>query len=316
MLFSASAPGSLFLFGEYAVLHGKRAILAAIDKTITVTIFPRQDQRICIDSDLGHYETLLNNISITPPFEYVLAALAAQKKLTTGLTIRIRSEFPIGIGLGSSGAVTVALLATLLMYLEGQLPNPADLWHQAKHIMQQVQGKGSGADLAASIYGNVISFENNPMNIEVIAKSLPIHVVYSGDKLKTAAAISLMNEHREKLPEYFLHLDNMIHELSLAAIAAIQYGDLTLLGGLLNIGHEILISLGVSTPLINELVTELNNQPQIFGAKISGAGLGDCVIALGQIEGLLFPTNDAQQLAGVRSIPLGIASQGLRVHHE
>jgi mevalonate kinase len=46
--------------------------------------------------------------------------------------------------------------------------------------------------------------------------------------------------------------------------------------------------LGVSNRLLNNIVDTLAAQPQIYGAKISGAGLGDCVIGLGSVNDQLF----------------------------
>src|SRR5437762_2389846 len=80
MLFKASAPGSLMLLGEYAVLQGKHAVVCAIDKRMTVSLSPRQDTQICLTSSLGQFETDLAKLQITPPFQFVLAALNAVKK--------------------------------------------------------------------------------------------------------------------------------------------------------------------------------------------------------------------------------------------
>ena len=51
MPFKASAPGSLMLLGEHAVLHGKPALVGALDKRITVTLTPMRHDRIEIISN-------------------------------------------------------------------------------------------------------------------------------------------------------------------------------------------------------------------------------------------------------------------------
>src|SRR5438045_3958935 len=75
MLLRASAPGSLMLLGEYAVLHGQHALVCAIDKRMTVTLSPRDDKKILIESALGHYETTLSDLKLVSPFRFVLATL-------------------------------------------------------------------------------------------------------------------------------------------------------------------------------------------------------------------------------------------------
>ena len=58
MQLKASAPGSLMLMGEHAVLHGKKALVCAIDQRISVSLTPREDARISIVSALGEYSAI------------------------------------------------------------------------------------------------------------------------------------------------------------------------------------------------------------------------------------------------------------------
>ncbi len=70
--------------------------------------------------------------------------------------------------------------------------------------------------------------------------------------------------------------------------------------------------LGVSTPLIEELITHLCADTAISGAKISGSGMGDCVIAVGEFsKDTIFPANDTQRQAGVKEIRVKISREGL-----
>ena len=50
----------------------------------------------------------------------------------------------------------------------------------------------------------------------------------------------------------------------------------------MNEHHHLQRELGVSTPLIEELIAHLCRDTEIYGAKISGSGMGDCVIAVGE----------------------------------
>lgn len=79
MLFKASAPGSLMLLGEYAVLHGKHALVCAVDKRMTVKLSPRNDSVITIRSALGEHQTSISRIKSVVPFQFVLTTL---KKLS------------------------------------------------------------------------------------------------------------------------------------------------------------------------------------------------------------------------------------------
>jgi mevalonate kinase len=348
------------LLGEYAVLAGKPAIVCAIDKFIQVTLQPRQDQQIHIQSALGTLTTPLASIVMQSPFEYVLTALTLKRQLPSGCDILITGDCESGIGLGSSAAVTVATLAAVHAWLEKTVINAENLWHQAMAVIQHIQGKGSGADLAASIYGGVIAFQNNPLQVERIASTLPICAIYSGKKLITAHAIDQMNQKRQQQPAFFAALDEAIAQLSLSAIPAIKNQDWQTLGALFNEAQKIMVKMGVSNELLNALIDTLRNydarsltvalhlphsatiehethlpmhaphfQAQhnaasearplgsassfIFGAKISGSGLGDCVIGLGNLPQNIFPLDAAQQTIGVRQIPLTITASGVGI---
>ena len=52
----ASAPGKIILFGEHFVVHGTKAILAAIDKRVTVTSSFTENKTIKVNSELGTIE--------------------------------------------------------------------------------------------------------------------------------------------------------------------------------------------------------------------------------------------------------------------
>jgi galactokinase len=67
----------------------------------------------------------------------------------------------------------------------------------------------------------------------------------------------------------------------LQAIDAMQAGDLTLLGQLLNASHESLrYDYEVSCPELDTMVAIARAQPGVFGARMTGAGFGGCMVAL------------------------------------
>lgn len=312
MLYKASAPGNLMLLGEYAVLHDKTAIVCAIDKRIEVTLSVRQDQQITIHSSLGKHNTSINELSITPPFEFILATLKTKKKqLPSGCDIIINAQLQSDVGLGSSAAVTVALVAALNLWL-GQIHlTKEQLWQEVKAIILDFQGRGSGADIAASIYGGVIAFRNNPLHIRQLTQFPLICAVYSGKKTTTAKAIEIVKQQYNKNPEKFENLFDALDQISQQAIDAINYKDWKLLGCLFNEAQQHMNQLGVSNAILERIIQILHQQVHIFGAKISGSGLGDCVIGLGNISNRIFPMDDQQKILGVKQIPIAISAQGV-----
>ena len=301
---TASAPGSLMLLGEYAVLYGKKAIVCAIDKRIHVTLQPRRDEQLMIHSALGEYTASIHHITMEPPLQFVLGTLQSHR-LPQGCEITITAEFAGDLGLGSSAAVTVALSKALNQWLQRTL-SQEQLWRETKAIMTRVQGNGSGADLAASIYGGTLAFQNNPLQITPLQYSPQLCVIYSGKKTITTQAIHIVAERREKNPKFFQQLDKQIHQISMQAIPAINQQNWKTLGALFNEAQTHMNTLGVSNTVLEDIIQTLRRQPTVCGAKISGSGLGDCVIGLGYLENKIFPQNEQQHQLGVTQLGVTI----------
>lgn len=310
MAYKASAPGSLMVLGEYAVLHGKPAIVCAVDKRISVTVSPRSDNKILIHSPThGRYETTLADLTITKPFQFILGTLKQfQRKLKHGFEIEVVSEFSDKMGLGSSAAVTAALLAALTQTLNLQL-TALDLIRQGRLIVRNVQsGLGSGADIAASILGGIVAYQTEPLSAEKIAITHPITILYAGFKTPTAEAIKIVQTRFAKHSYLFRYLMQSIGQCAHDAVSAIRKQDWQTFGELMKIQQGLMEALGVNLPVLREMVDELQKQPTIVGAKISGSGLGDCVLGWGSVSEHLA---SQERHAGVQLIPVAIALQGV-----
>ena len=72
---NVSAPGSLMLLGEHAVLHGHPCLVCAINRCITVRLFPSEEDEVSIISDLGTYRSPLNQLVDHPSFRFILQAV-------------------------------------------------------------------------------------------------------------------------------------------------------------------------------------------------------------------------------------------------
>ncbi len=279
---TASAPGSLMLLGEHAVLHGARALVAAANRRIRVTLSPRSDRRIRIVSPLGNADLDHGRIDVPPSLRFVAAALAQySSRLQHGLELRIRSNVSHQVGLGSSAAVTVATLAVLRAHL-GLRRSRLDLLREARTIIRRVQGAGSGADAAASVYGGVVLYRAEPLSVRRVAASLPITLVFSGSKRPTAEVIRLVEARRRRSRARFDDLYAKIDDCSRRGASAAARGDHRALGELFNLHQDFMAAIGVSNACLEAIVQALRNSPGIHGAKISGSGLGDCVVGLGR----------------------------------
>lgn len=290
------------LLGEFAVLHGKHALVCAVDKRIQVSLSPRKDNRMEISSVLGQYSTELNKIKIEKPFQFLLASLKKfQHQLPSGCDISILSEFSDKIGFASSAATTVATLAAITRWLNMDISS-LELVQQGQEIVREVQGFGSGADIAASVYGGLVDFTADLAKVEKIPVTLPLHAIYSG--YKTATADVLNHIHKTIDTTRFQKLCEEIGSCASQGRQAVEDKNWLKLGEIMNTQQELLQALGVSTPLLNAMVDDLRKQSEIYAAKISGSGMGDCVIALGNLP-------DSYQYQDLQRIPVQMTLQGV-----
>ncbi len=185
MSITASAPGKLILLGEYAVLAGAPALVAAVDRRATAVIEPHANGDIRVmASDLGidthavigarGEVTWAGGDETAARLHLVASALsAAHRDAAAGesgvipssvepggyaLTLSTRAFFDAPgtkLGLGSSAALTVALTGALRRHLGLSPPALSDLVHLHRGMQG---GHGSGADVAAAFTGGVIAY--------------------------------------------------------------------------------------------------------------------------------------------------------------
>ena len=301
---TASAPGSLMVTGEHAVLHGRHALVCAVDRRVTVRAIVRTDGRIRVRSALGDAEGTVRNLDGLERLPFVRESLRrACGGMAGGADIQIESEILHTLGLGSSAAVTVATLAAARA-LAGERPSAEAVAREAREVIRGVQGRGSGADAAASAFGGLVLYRAEPWSAQAVGSRFPMLAVYSGSKRPTAEVIALVEERRARDPERFESVYDQMDAVSLAGAAAARAGDLAALGAALNRGQELMDAIGVVNEPLADIVGRLRAQPGVYGSKVSGSGLGDCAIAVGVAE-----WTDARYPA----LPVRMESRGLDV---
>lgn len=270
---SWSAPGKLFLFGEYAVLRGAPAIITAVDRRATVGRTDRDDY------------TLRGGGA---PDARLTQAVADQTgRAVTGLEADVTalSDGEEKLGLGSSAASTVALTAALL-----DTDDPDEVWEPAFAAHRQFQeGKGSGGDVAAATYGGTVVIRPpqhtyDPPAIERVSwpPELVIYPVWTGASADTRAYIAAVDAAGAKL--------SRLSELAEAAVTAFRNQDAERLLVIARDYDDAMGRLGAmaNIPIRTRVHTRLARAVRDFGAtaKPSGAGGGDIslVFARGSID--------------------------------
>ncbi len=264
-----STQGKLMLFGEHAVVYGFPCIVTAVDKYITVEV-----TEVASSYDILHTPEVSDTSFVTEALKIF------RKKYKKENKISLTTQSELGsYGLGSSSAVTVAAIGALAKLYNIRMTKK-ELFDLSYKVVSGVQKTASGFDVAASIFGGTILFDGESKKVtKITAEKLPLTAVYSGKKSSTVSMIDKVRKLKDRKPhfveEIFLEIAKIVNE----AQQAIENHNWKRVGQLMNKNHELLVKLGVSTKKLDDLVMKLG-KAGAFGAKLSGAGGGDCVIAI------------------------------------
>jgi len=292
----ATAPAKIILFGEHFVVHGTKAILAAIDKRVTVTTTFTENKTIKINSELGTIEVPISfPLSIYQvesefrPFIYLVNNMILAKQNVSGLEITIDSEIPIGVGLGSSSACCVAAAASISGLFK-ELSSEENL-KMAIEAEKTNFPDTSGADCTVCTYGGIIEYDKIN-GIKKINNTSELYIMFVNSMIphSTARTVEKVWEFKENNEERFSQLcaleNELIGEVKLAMTnfsatapqAKYANDDLNLIGQKMSENQQMLEEIGVSNRELQNIISILDEIS--YGSKITGAGDGGCIIAL------------------------------------
>lgn len=323
-----SAPGKLMLLGEHAVVHHRSCLVTAMDTRLhmTLTLTDSGDQALVIHApDVGveHVrrplaEVFANDEPLargTRFIERAVAIFGARFGLNRGLHITTRSDFASTFGLGSSSA-TVACTLYGLSRLFGISLSRRELFDLGLDAVLQVQRTGSGFDLAATIYGGTLYYANVPPReiVPLDVPDLPLVVAYTGIKADTTTYVKRVNGRFERWSGAMTGIFDTMQQVVLAGRYALEARDWVRLGELMDIQHGLAHAIGVDTPETVALVFAARDAGA-HGAKLSGAGGGDCIIALVSPEKRA-AVETALQAAGGEIVRIVSHAQGVRLEEK
>jgi mevalonate kinase len=199
--------------------------------------------------------------------------------LQSGIKITTISEFSSLFGFGSSSASTVCTIKALSVLLGLNL-SQKEIFDLSFKTVLDIQKKGSGFDVAAAVFGKTLYFVTGGRVIEPLPIfTLPLIVGYSGVKADTVTLINKVKESftgkEQRLDEIYDGIKKLVEE----AKGALVKSDWVNFGGLMNKNQQYLNELGVSIDRLNEMINA-SLSAGAYGAKLSGAGGGDCMIAV------------------------------------
>ncbi|RFT23652.1 mevalonate kinase [Bifidobacteriaceae bacterium GH022] len=196
------------------------------------------------------------------------------------LQVETACDFPPERGLGSSAAAAGAVIRAILDYyaIEASEDQLFALTQEAENV---AHGKASGLDAKATASARAVRFLRGEFsNINIRLRAWLV-LADSGCKGQTRDTVEALRKKRDLNPHA---VDVMLEQLGKIAISAqddLELGQPLEIGLKMSLAHKILAQLGVSTPLLDELVSAACKSGAL-GAKLTGGGGGGCVIALAQ----------------------------------
>lgn len=315
----ASAPGRVNLLGEHTDYNGGFVLPTVIPQRTFVALAARNDQRVRVYSEtLGtHAEFELGAETRASSFadyvQGVTRGLADRGQYVAGFDAFIRSTVPVGGGLSSSAALSVALLRGLrerfaLPLEDLELARIAQWaenhWALAPvGILDPLACHLGSEQCALFIDTRNLVFERLalPDSVElVVVSSGVLHDHARGDyatrraECERACALLGIGQLRELGPRDAdrvaalpAPLDARVRHVTsenarvLEAVRCLKTGDTHELGALFRASHASMRDdYRVSVREVDELVEDAHAEPSVLGARLTGGGFGGAVVCL------------------------------------
>lgn len=235
---------------------------------------------VVIAADLGRQVAVRQAASDDPLAHIVRLALEAMHCLPDpDLTITVTSTIPIARGMGSGAAVSTAIVRALAQHLNYWLPSRAisDLVFQTEILHH---GTPSGIDNTVVAFEKPIFFvKDRGWEVFWVGTPFRLAIADTGIKSSTREVVGDVRRRYQAEPARYEPLFRRVGEIAVAGRAAIEQGQIEVLGQLMNENHALLQAMGVSCPDLDRLASAAR-EGGALGAKLSGAGWGGNLIAL------------------------------------
>ncbi len=327
----AVGPGRVNLIGDHTDYNHGVALPLAVGLGVTVTFTPTGSRTLEVVSSAfaepatvllaGDPQPAADPASFEPAWARLVVAVATRCHLHTGGTLTMESTLPVGSGLSSSAAVSVALVE--VFGGPGAAWEIARLCQQAEHAVGVPVGLMDPLVCAGGRAGHALLIDFDTLDVLPVAipADAEIVVVDSGQPRTLQASEYATRVAECRAAEAEVGPLGRCGPADLAALLgalddpvlrrrarhvvtecsrvrdtadALVAGDLAGAGALLSESHRSLArDFAVTTPVLDRLVADLSAMPGVFGARMTGAGFGGCVVALtrpGSVDTAAWPT--------------------------
>lgn len=267
------AHAKVILIGEHSVVYNHPALSLPF-KALQVNVIIKPSIKPTLISTL-HEGSLDSAPEILNPLIHLIRSLQEHFNLS-GCEINIDSNIPLGAGLGSSAALASAI--TKAFYHGMQEPLDDQTLLQWIHTSETIaHGQPSGVDAVTSSFDVAWLFtKGQPLVSLPLSLNAILVIAQTQEMGSTKEAVQKV---ANKVSEEGMKTIDELGLLTLQALEFIKANNLDQLGQTLTHAHTLLKHLGVSTVTLDHCV-ELALEHHALGAKLTGGGLGGCMIAL------------------------------------
>lgn len=267
------------LLGEHSVVYGHPAVAMPLhDLQMRATATPMTGPSMLRSLD---YSGPMGDSG--PGFACIARAFEVAREFSghmdQSFEIVTTSDFPHERGMGSSAAAAGAVIRAVLDAC-GREASADELFALTQMAEQVAHGRPSGLDAAATSSPSPIRFQGG--QIRPLAQRIEgarLVIADSGVHGSTREAVGGLRERYENDPDNIGPRINRLGALTQNAIMALDQADAPTLGVAMDEAHAVLTELSLSLPILDDL-TEAARSAGALGAKLTGGGLGGCVIAL------------------------------------
>ena len=281
-MITSSAPGKIILFGEHAVVYGRPALAVPVTQVrATATVTENPHGGIWIDAPDVSLRAELSTLPSDHPLAAVINGVFSALGISTfpPLTIHFESTIPVASGLGSGAAVSVAAIRALSSFLGRPLPDE-QVSALAFEVEKLHHGTPSGIDNTVVTYAKPVYFvKSQPIATLRVGAPFTVVIGDTGVPGPTKVAVGDVRKLWEAEPARWEKIFDAVGGIVRRARRAIENGDISTLGPLMNENHKLLQEMTVSSTELERLV-DAARSAGADGAKLSGAGRGGNMIAL------------------------------------
>jgi D-glycero-alpha-D-manno-heptose-7-phosphate kinase len=220
-----------------------------------------------------------------------IAAAALRRFRMTDASVSVKSDFPVGAGLGGSSAVGVAAVAALAA-ARGEKMSPTALAELSREIeISDLGVPGGRQDHYAAAYGGALGLRFSAGRVDV--RSIPLAsrtrtelerrcmIVYTGQSRISGETITaVMGAYKQRDPHVLESLKRM-RETAEQMPDALASGNVDALGALVTEQwkHQRSLHPAIPTPAIDDILARASEAGAV-GGKALGASGGGCVLVI------------------------------------